>query len=132
MPQPAPEPALICQNVPAGGEDCPKLWSPQHTGTPSFLMPQVSKKPASSARLLKVPAGAVLCPSPLAPQQTTSPAVLTAQLCAPPEGTVVNVTAGAVVMLPQQASVPSPRSPHVWLSPLLTSRNVPDGGLDCP
>src|SRR3954447_20273500 len=108
MPQLAPLPALICQNVPAGGEDCPKLWSPQHTGMPSVLMPHVSKKPASSARLSNVPLGGVAWPLPLPPQQTTPPSVLTAQLWEPPEVTAVKVPVGAVVMVPQQASVPSP------------------------
>src|SRR3954470_1471609 len=107
MPQLAPEPALICQNVPAGGEDCPKLWSPQHTGMPSFRMPQLSKKPASNARLSNVPVGGVAWPSPLAPQQSTPPLVLTAQLWAPPAVTAVKVPVGAVVIVPQQASVPS-------------------------
>src|SRR4051794_23587234 len=60
IPQLNPRPVLICQNVPPGGDDCPKLLSPQHATTPSVLMPHVSKKPASRARLLNVPAWAVL------------------------------------------------------------------------
>lgn len=35
-------------------------------------------------------------------------------------------------MIPQQAVVPSARSPHVWEPPAESSVNVPPGGGDCP
>src|SRR5437763_1784827 len=39
IPQPYPSPALICQKVPPGGEDCPKESLPRQTARPSVRMP---------------------------------------------------------------------------------------------
>jgi hypothetical protein len=47
----------------------------------------------------------------------------------------VNVPAGGVAspysLSPQQATVPSVRTPHLWSIPALTETKVPAGGVAC-
>src|SRR5260370_33790157 len=69
------------------------------------------------------PGGGVVWPKVGSPQQTRVPPVWIAQLCAPPEETWLNVPVVGVAstwcgeLSPQQASVPSVRSPQVKFDP---------------
>src|SRR5260370_30969205 len=69
------------------------------------------------------PGGGVVWPKVGSPQQTRVPPVWIAQLCAPPEETWLNVPVVGVAstwcseLSPQQASVPSVRSPQVKSAP---------------
>ena len=95
-------PAETAVKLPGGGEDWPKMLSPQQAAVPSVRSPQLWRPPAETA--VKVPAGGEDWPKLLSPQQASVPSVLTPQPWRAPASSAPDTAPGGAVAIDRSAS----------------------------